>query len=243
MEKGKNFGYSATVLKLIALVTMTIDHIGYLFFPYEQIFRIIGRIAFPVFAYMIAEGCRYTKHKLRYFLMVSGVGLICSVVYYFFDDSLFQSVLTSFSLAIATIYGIDFLKKGIAFQGDKRKKATKIIIGALWVAAMLALDVVLGLPIKELENVGFYIDYKLWGILLPVIVYVVPDNKWLKLLALSVGLVPLALTGMSVQWYSYLALPVIALYSGKKGKYSLKYLFYLYYPLHLALLYAISMLI
>ena len=59
---------SANKLKLIALISMTIDHIGLLFFPYTIIFRILGRFAFPIFAYFIAVGCYYTHNKLKHFL-------------------------------------------------------------------------------------------------------------------------------------------------------------------------------
>jgi len=44
---------------------MTVDHLGFILFPSLIILRIIGRIAFPIFAYMIAEGCRYTKNEKR----------------------------------------------------------------------------------------------------------------------------------------------------------------------------------
>ena len=56
-------GLSGTAIKIIALLSMTIDHFGVIFFPKVELFRILGRIAMPIFAYMIAEGCRYTKTK------------------------------------------------------------------------------------------------------------------------------------------------------------------------------------
>lgn len=59
-------GISATALKIIGMIAMTIDHIGYFLFPQIEAFRIIGRIAYPIFAYMIAEGCRYTRNKVKY---------------------------------------------------------------------------------------------------------------------------------------------------------------------------------
>lgn len=61
-------------LKLIAAFTMLLDHAGILLFPRVTLFRILGRLAYPIYAYMIAEGCRYTRNKLRYFLMVFGLG-------------------------------------------------------------------------------------------------------------------------------------------------------------------------
>ena len=55
-------GLTNNQLKLIALVTMTLDHIGVVLFPQAQWLRIVGRLAFPIFAYMIAEGCRHTAN-------------------------------------------------------------------------------------------------------------------------------------------------------------------------------------
>ena len=60
-------GLSGTAIKIIALLSMTIDHVGVIFYPDVMLFRIFGRIAMPIFAYMIAEGCVYTKHKAKRF--------------------------------------------------------------------------------------------------------------------------------------------------------------------------------
>ena len=60
---------SGNMLKIIAAVSMFIDHMGAVLFPGVMIFRILGRIAFPIFAFMIAEGCRYTKNRIKYFLL------------------------------------------------------------------------------------------------------------------------------------------------------------------------------
>ena len=53
-------------LKILALVTMTIDHVGVVLLPQYLVLRIIGRLTYPIFAYMIAEGCFYTHSKRRY---------------------------------------------------------------------------------------------------------------------------------------------------------------------------------
>ena len=61
--------FSNNVLKIIACITMLLDHMGFILFPQYPIFRIIGRIAFPIFAFLLAEGCYYTKNKLRHFIV------------------------------------------------------------------------------------------------------------------------------------------------------------------------------
>lgn len=72
-------------LKLIAAAAMLLDHAGILLFPHIRLFRILGRLAYPIFAYMIAEGCRYTRNKLWHFSMLFGLGAGCQLVYYFFQ--------------------------------------------------------------------------------------------------------------------------------------------------------------
>ena len=64
----KNISLSGNALKIIAVIAMLVDHIGYMFFPKVQILRIIGRLALPIFAFMVAEGARHTKSKIKYIL-------------------------------------------------------------------------------------------------------------------------------------------------------------------------------
>ena len=61
---------NSTHMKLIALITMIIDHIGAILFPEIRLLRIIGRIAFPIYAYLIGEGCIYSKNTLQYLAKV-----------------------------------------------------------------------------------------------------------------------------------------------------------------------------
>ena len=69
-SKMKKISLTNNQLKIIAMLAMLSDHIGKVLLPQYQILQIIGRLAFPIFAFMIAEGCFYTKNKVRYFLTV-----------------------------------------------------------------------------------------------------------------------------------------------------------------------------
>ena len=71
---------SGNMLKILAAVAMLSDHIGLLFFPGNIVFRIVGRLAFPIFAFMIAEGTKYTRNKAKYFSMIFGLAFICQVI-------------------------------------------------------------------------------------------------------------------------------------------------------------------
>ena len=93
-------------LKLIAAFAMLLDHAGILLFPRVQLLRIIGRLAYPIFAFMIAEGCRYTKNRLRYFLMVFGLGVGCQLVYALVGGGAYLNILLTFSCSVLLIYAL-----------------------------------------------------------------------------------------------------------------------------------------
>nr|MBQ4318425.1 hypothetical protein [Clostridia bacterium] len=97
---------NGNTLKFIAAFSMLVDHIGVLFLPGNSLLRIIGRLAMPIFAYMIAEGCRYTKNRLRYFLTIFAFAVGCQLVYFFAAGDTYMSILVTFSLSILTIYSL-----------------------------------------------------------------------------------------------------------------------------------------
>lgn len=74
-------------LKVIALVSMLIDHLGLIFFPEEPTFRMIGRLAFPLYAYYLAQGFQYTKSRKNYFVRLLVFGLISQVPYVFLNEA------------------------------------------------------------------------------------------------------------------------------------------------------------
>ena len=222
------WGLSGNQLKLIALITMTIDHIGAYLLPQYRILRIIGRISMPIYAFLIAEGCHYTKNKFKYLGLMAGLALVCQLVFYFVKGSLKQCILVTFSLSIILIYALKYV--------EKQKNALSCLLFFLALAGVYWVSIKLPghLP-------GFSIDYGLKGILLPVFISM-GVTKSQKLLGAAVGMCFLAL-GSTLQWYSLAALPLLALYSGLRGKGNYKYLFYIYYPLHLVVLYGFKWLL
>ena len=97
---------SGNALKIIAAIAMTLDHMGLMLFPQQILFRILGRLALPIYAFMIAEGCKYTRNRAKYFGMVFGLGAVCQTVYWFVDHSLYFSILITFSLSILMVYAL-----------------------------------------------------------------------------------------------------------------------------------------
>jgi len=211
-------------LKLLALLTMTVDHIGVQLLPQYPLLRIIGRLAFPIYAYMIAEGCAHTRNRRKYLLQMSGLALLCQLVYFFAMGSLFQCILVTFTLSILTIYAID---------SETSWHAPAALLAVIFLTVILP---------QLLPGTDYAVDYGLLGVLLPAAVYLGKTRKQ-KLLLSVILLSLLALDFGGIQWYGLLALVPLALYSGQRGKWKMKWLFYLYYPLHLVAIYSISLLL
>lgn len=212
-------------LKLIAAFAMLLDHAGILLFPRIQLFRILGRLAYPVFAYMIAEGSRYTKNKLRYFGMLFGLGAACQVVYFFFSGDTYLNILLTFSVSVLLIYALQ--------AAHASGKALWSVVFAAGVVAAVGLDMLVTL------------DYGFWGMITPVLVsfaHVRQFPRWAEVMLLGCGLVLLGAEYGPQQYYALLSLPLLLCYSGRRGKGNLKYFFYIFYPLHLMILQGIAML-
>lgn len=219
---------SGNALKLLALAFMTIDHIGYHLLDNYVPFRIIGRLAFPIFAYMIAEGCKYTRSRTRYFLTIFISGAVFQIFYSIAERSLYMNIFITFSLSIALIYLIDW--------------ATGINAAAFAVPASAVIAIFLTATVlPALTDNFFRIDYDFVGITVPVAVYYA-KKPLLKLCVLAVCLVILSFVLAKIQFFSLLSIPLLALYNGKRGKLKLKYLFYTYYPLHNIVIYFLSVL-
>ncbi len=223
------FGLTGNQLKIIALICMTLDHIGYLLLPQYTILRYIGRLAMPIFAWMIAEGCHHTRNRLTHLLTIAGVATVCQAVYWLTEHSLAQSILTTFTLSTILIYALDFASRNKGF------------ISGVILAATVASIIYICLFLPQKLS-GFDIDYGFFGVILPAIIYM-GRNREEKLFGASCGMTGLAITLGSMQWFSFAALPLLYLYNGERGKRRLKYVFYIYYPLHLAVLYGITYLI
>ena len=108
---------SSFILKLIAAASMLLDHMGILFFPGRDIFRILGRLAFALFAFCIAEGFRYTRSRWKYFLRIFVLGFLCQVVYTIAERDFYLGILITFSLSIALMAALDCVKT--ALRGEK----------------------------------------------------------------------------------------------------------------------------
>ncbi len=234
---------SGNMLKIIAAAAMLIDHIGVILFPGVGFLRIIGRLAFPVFAFFIAEGCRYTKNRLRYFLNISVLAVFCQIANYYFDGSLYMGILVTFSLSVLMIYSLQNFKD-VLFSGHFYKKFTAALIFFFSVAAVYII------------NLYIDIDYGFWGCVTPVFasIFMMNDKNVSDevkrydridnhIFLMGISLIILSASAGGIQYWSLLALPLVFLYSGERGKINMKYFFYIFYPMHLAVLQGICILI
>jgi len=219
-------GLTGNQLKMLAMITMTCDHVGMQIFPQLLWLRIIGRLAMPIYAYMIAEGCRHTRDRKKYLLRLLGMGALCQVVYFVAMGSLYQCILITFSLSVFLIGLVDAVEK----EKNPRNWG-KLFVGTLFVFFLCVV-----LP-DLLSYTDYDVDYGLAGVLLPVLIYGAGTR------GLLLGLFLVAMQYGSIQWLAFLAVPLLLCYNGQRGKANIGKLFYWYYPVHLVVIYGISLLV
>ncbi len=216
-------------LKIIAIITMLIDHIGKELLPQFEILNIIGRLAFPIFAFMIAEGTFHTRSKLKYLRNIALLGIGCQTVFFIATNSLYQNILITFSFSIISIICIENIKR--------KKNFLSYFIGIPIIFTIIVISAIFPKLIS-----GFCIDYGVFGVFTPVVIYFA-EGKMKKLINAAIFLILVSLDYSGSQWFSLLALPLLHLYNGERGKTQLKYFFYIFYPLHLVIIYFISLII
>lgn len=237
---------TGNLLKIIACISMLADHIGVVLFPQAAVLRYLGRLAMPIFAYFIAEGCRHTSSGKKYFLRVAALATLCQLVYAAEEllsgsfQGIYLNILFTFALSIPICRT---LLKLLEVRNAPR--------GTAWAGALfrflpaLAAAVFVCCFAGKLFGIDLTVDYGLAGVLLPV--FAVPfSEKRERMLSFTLGLLLLNLSmqqALPFTWYSLLTLPLLLCYNGRRGRYSLKWVFYLFYPLHLAVIYGIGVLL
>ncbi len=91
---GKLIDNRREYLKCIAIITMVLDHIGMIFFPQVLALRMVGRIAFPIYAYLMATGIDWTDNKFRYFLRLAVIAALAQYGFALFVSCKFNIVFT-----------------------------------------------------------------------------------------------------------------------------------------------------
>lgn len=217
---------STFVLKLIACIAMLIDHVTATFVDSTGLWWTlgcgIGRLAFPIFCFLIVEGFFHTRDKKKYALRLLIAAVLSEVPYdlmrfgrvWSFDS---QNVMWTLLLGFLAIAMIEYVK--VKFPGDMMKYNTFSCLAIMLcgVAAMF-----------------FTTDYSVFGVTLIVSFYMLRGRRLLNFL-MFILLTWLFYSKGTIQFAALLAYPLIMLYNGKKGMDD-KYCLYAFYPVHMLIL-------
>ncbi|MFQ9514878.1 MAG: TraX family protein [Eubacterium sp.] len=231
----EKYGLSSFALKVIAVVTMFMDHFAILFFRNNEmlynIFRGIGRLSFPLFCFVLVEGFFYTKNRFSYAIRLGVFALISEIPYNMFGGSYFdlqrQNVIFTLFFGFLTIWALDFISMfRVKYPENllRRIGATRLNT-LLELAAMIA-----GLAAAYFLKTS----YSYAGVMLIICFYVFKKHHIGRLVSNMVF--NMGMFGFSLQWLGTLSAIPIALYNGKPGVRRGKYFFYWFYPLHLTAL-------
>ena len=217
-------------IKIIAVVSMTIDHIGGAFFPQYPAFRWIGRIAFPLFCYCLTVGMMYTGDIKKYLFRLGAFAVISQPFWIlaFNSDDITGNIfnLNIFFTLIVSLLGA---------WGFKERKWW------LFILALILLNVI-------------NFDYAMTGLILILIFYLCRNKPWLGAAVYTLTYLP-ALNGnmadplalkigghaIGFEIFALLALPFIYIQTNSGLKIP-KWFFYIYYPVHLFAIYLIGIL-
>lgn len=225
---------SQEVLKLIACVTMLIDHFGHTIVPYLPVpykaelyytCRILGRIAFPIYCFLLVEGMSHTRNPGKYILRL-GIGILLAELPF---DLLFERGFTweAQSVMVTLTLGAVML---LCMQKTEKKNLKLLMV----------------LPFALLAEFA-KCDYGGWGIVM-IAVFALFDSVSSRTLALlfvnaAMSSVPIIVFGirLSVQLFAVLAMVPVAFYSGRKLTHNkaVQWGFYLFYPVHLLILWMV----
>ncbi len=208
----EKLGLSSFSLKIIAIVSMFIDHIGSVIFPEIVVLRIIGRIAFPIFAFLIVEGYFHTRDVKKYMQRLFIFGVISEPFFDFVLHGEFiylksQNVFFTLYLGLVLIYICEM----------KKPKSYGLFVMA-GVAAIALFT---------------FCDYSMYGIFMIYCLYMFRGKVGVQLILM--GIINVIMLG-GLQSFAVFAMIPIYFYNGKPGRFKLKYFFYSFYPLHLVII-------
>ncbi len=215
-------------LKIIAMVTMLIDHSTSVLVPYESpyylIGRSIGRLAFPIFCFLLVEGFLHTSNVKKYLMRLGIFALISEIPFdlafnHTFLEPGYQNVFFTLFIGMLVLTGLKKINE--LYKGK--------VIYLFLSGAVIIGGCVLALALRT--------DYDYAGILIILSFYLLRKNKVLLTAALVI-INDIALGG--IQFLAVFAIIPILFYNGQRGTKMNKYLFYAFYPVHLLTLYLIG---
>ncbi len=235
-------GLTSNMLRTIAIALMLSDHIWATAMSFGNWMTYIGRMAFPIFAFQIAEGFVHTSNFKKYALRLLGFAVITEIPFNLFYSSRWfnpyhQNVLFTLLLGLLAISVIDKVRKKFTVK--------TVALSLLWLLLICVASVI-----------GF-VDYGFLGMITVVMFYLLRDFPfaWLAQLAAMVlinivffegQVFPVEIFGkifeIPAQGFAVFSLIPIWLYGGRKGRSNkiMQYGFYAFYPVHMLVLYLIK---
>ncbi|MCL2813009.1 MAG: conjugal transfer protein TraX [Oscillospiraceae bacterium] len=257
-------GLDSFRLKMIALAIMTIDHLAAykiitLSKDINAVMRMAGRVAAPLFLFLLAEGLRHTKSKIKYTARLYICGAVLQAVNEIAAIILLRQ---GIGLHIGNIFQTFFFTALYVTCLDMIMQKKKNIVKSLVLMAVPLLLIFAHIYLPKFSvflNIfmpsPFLVEYSFLFVLLGVIWYAANDKKIACAILAGLSVVSalvdhrffagsygftFAHLFYPTQWLMIFAAPFILLYNGGKGKIRLKYLFYAYYPAHQYLFFIIS---
>ena len=227
MMMEKRTGICQEALKLLAVITMLIDHIGATFYPDRMILRYVGRLAMPIFAFCIVEGFCKTHRRGRYFWRLTVFALLSELP---FDrmvsgklwDPEQQNILWTFLLAFLAMAALEYTGRRPALWAPGIACVLLCCLAAEWAGT----------------------DYGAFSVLLCLLFYLTREMR-LGLLWSAAGFLILCVARygyllparLPAEIYGVLATPLLAFYRGyRRGNRWIQYGFYCFYPCHMLIL-------
>ncbi len=238
-------GLSSFALHIIAMALMLCDHLWATVVPGQMWLTMVGRLAFPIFAFMIVEGYHHTGDYKKYLKRILIWAVITEIPFNLMSGSgviypFHQNVLWTFAIGLWTMRRLDSIR-------TKRSPLVAVILSALLVFAMFW--------VGQLTMV----DYHGYGVLMILVFYLFRGDRWYHYAGQLAGMVyinyfmmkglmfPVELFGHTLEWkqqaLAVLALPIIWCYRGRQGYHSkaIQIAFYAFYPVHLLILGLLSL--
>lgn len=204
---------------IVAMLTMLIDHIGIVFFPDQELWRIVGRIAMPIYAYCLVIGYRHTRSKPLYIRRLTLLALLSQVPYVLALEAFNINIIGTFLVCLLVLMGLE------RYRGIGRAVAM-VSVGAV-----------------VLELVPF--DYGAYALLLVLMYRYIDQRQW-PVAHLVLNVMYVATTGALIQMYSIIPTLVLvywpAVYAWSDRIHVKRWVWRSFYPAHLAVLALIQLL-
>jgi len=239
----KKGGISADILKLVAIIAMLIDHIAWAFVPLNSFLgffmHIFGRITLPIMSFFIAEGFYHTRDVEKYIARLSIFAIISQIPFTYFKTGKFIYFRSFFDLSMCLnviftlLFGLVALYAMKSSLSESKKQFILVCLLVLsflsdWIFFGVFYILIFGMNRGNFKRQAFMFSLNSFFMVLSSMLLMAQTRDWyFSLFQLGV----------------FLALPLIYFYNGKRDRRPIyKWTFYVFYPVHLVVLYIIDLL-